>query len=315
MGIFSKKTCKCSRCGKEYEARMDFGLCPDCESTLNLKRDYVEGYLKCLGEEDASEERMDEIAAHKKAICRKYQLEPGISSRDMIEAATMFKRMSQEQIGYIVNEICKRYAFNLDPDVMTLDFLLPEIYPNTIVDFDDVFAVCYDSDKVVYDAYGRGGAERFLCVLYTNDPYLPIVPFALCDTFGGFQFKSKRGRNFIENQFSIVCKHLTYPVQTIGSLKKQLKMEKTVRGNIGYDKMMESLKDASLGMNQYNAAKMERKGKNGYTQGARIANEMGYFLSSEVDAMLSLDMRGNRKFWEPLLDQGIAYALEERMRR
>ena len=47
MGLLSKKTLICERCGKEYQVRIALGrhLCDECAAREGQKRDNVRGYV------------------------------------------------------------------------------------------------------------------------------------------------------------------------------------------------------------------------------------------------------------------------------
>ena len=47
MGLFSKKTAICSRCGKEFQTRLGLiDLCPECLAEEDAVQADVQGYLE-----------------------------------------------------------------------------------------------------------------------------------------------------------------------------------------------------------------------------------------------------------------------------
>lgn len=72
MGLFSKKTLTCERCGREYEARVSLGskVCPDCQQREKEAKKAVSGYVsygEWLGKK-YSEEELKAIAQHRDEI-------------------------------------------------------------------------------------------------------------------------------------------------------------------------------------------------------------------------------------------------------
>ena len=66
MGLFSKKTITCERCGKEYQVRITLGahICDECLSREYQKKDNVKGYVDYaikMGWSDYTEEQLDQI--------------------------------------------------------------------------------------------------------------------------------------------------------------------------------------------------------------------------------------------------------------
>lgn len=107
-------------------------------------------------------------------------------------------------------------------------------FGDTAVDAEDVFAVGYKHFPTI-----KSDAHRaLLFVLFTNDPYIWAFPLVY------------RGAPEI---FSSLCPNLTYPVQTLDSLKAQLEAElasdgisqPAVRGRLSADFMLHQIEDVS----------------------------------------------------------------------
>ena len=66
MGLFSKKTLVCQRCGKEFQSRLGFAdLCAECVLEEEKKRQAIRGYelyAKKIHRDSYPAEKLDEIA-------------------------------------------------------------------------------------------------------------------------------------------------------------------------------------------------------------------------------------------------------------
>ena len=85
MGLFSKKTLICEKCGKEFQARITIGkhLCKECDDKYWKLYSDVQGYDEYamkMSWESYTEEQLKEIQQHRNKILEKYDLSESIES-------------------------------------------------------------------------------------------------------------------------------------------------------------------------------------------------------------------------------------------
>ena len=107
MGLFSKKTITCERCGKEYQARITFGvhLCDECLAREHAKQENAKGYVDYASSmlwSAYTEEQLDQIAAHRDRILEKYRQTQGISRAELMNASENYKRLTDQQAADVL---------------------------------------------------------------------------------------------------------------------------------------------------------------------------------------------------------------------
>ena len=110
MGLFSKKTVICERCGKEYQVRLARGvhICDECSSRELQKRENVRGYIDYAREVvmlDYSEEQLDQIAAHRETILEKYRMTQGINITELKNASDNYRKLTDEQAADVLQRM------------------------------------------------------------------------------------------------------------------------------------------------------------------------------------------------------------------
>ena len=297
MGLFSKKTVKCERCGKEYQVRITRGvhICDECLHRLELKKDNVSGYVEYafeMGWLSYTEEQLDQIAVHRDAILEKYRRHNGISRKDLISASDNYKMLSDEEAADTLYRVANSSITSTMGAAYTADFFVPTDYDKTIVDSEDVFAVGYTNDI----NFQIDGQEVILCAVFTNDPYIPVFPMVYLGKLGSFEMmKSKKGRQGVNDLFESICPNLTYPVQDLKHLKKQLKSEGNVKGNIDIKCMLDIIADASSSFGIFDTSKLHC---NLYPSAAEMLDKYGYIQEEEINQILHMDKMFNRRFWD-----------------
>lgn len=297
MGFFSKKTVVCERCGKEYQVRITLGahICDECLSREFQKKDNVRGYVDyalMMGWPDYTEEQLDQIAVHRETILEKYRQVNGISRVDLMNASDNYKKLTDDQATDVLVRIANSTISSTMGAAYTGNFFVPTRFEKTIVDAEDVFAVGFTNDyKLQAD-----GQEVILCAVFTNDPYIPVFPMIYIGKLGFFELmKSKKGREGVSALFESICPNLTYPVQDLKQLKKQLKTDGNVKGNIDLKTMLDKISDASSSFGIFNTKEMH---SDLYPSSAAMLDEYGYIQEEQINQILKMDKMFNRKYWE-----------------
>ncbi|MDD6071251.1 MAG: hypothetical protein PUC12_10635 [Clostridiales bacterium] len=296
MGIFSKKTVRCEKCGKEYQVRITFGthICDECVNREFQKKQNVRGYIDYamrMGWQDYTEEQLDQIDVHRNQILEKYRQVQGISKSELQNASDNYKKLTDDQVSDILVRIANSSITSTMGAAYSGCFFVPTAYEKTIVDVEDVFAVGYTNDyKLQAD-----GQEIILCAVFTNDPYIPVFPMIYVGKLGFFDvMKSKKGRQGVNDLFESICPNLQYPVQDLKNLKKQVKADGSVKGNIELKFMLERISDATSGIGIFNTNEMH---SDLYPSSAEMMDQYGYLQEQEIDQILHMDKMLNRNFW------------------
>ncbi len=296
MGLFSKKTVTCEKCGKEYQIRVDLGehLCEDCAREKKEKKEYVKGYIDyafAMKWPDYTEAQLEEIADHRDGILEKYRMTVGISRSELREVSENYKNLSDEQAADILKRVSHTSVRSTVGSAFNGLFFMLTTYENVVVDTDSVFAVGYVSDyKVQAD-----GHDVILCAVFTNDPYVPVFPMVYVSKLGFFEItKSKKGRESVAGLFEAMCPNLTYPVQELKHLKKQIMSEGMVIGNLDQEFMLEKISDALFSSKIFNIKNMHT---NLSPSAVTMLNFYGYIPEEQIDQIMMMDKMFNRNFW------------------
>lgn len=296
MGLFSKKTITCERCGKEYQVRITLGahICDECLSREYQKKDNVKGYVDYaikMGWSDYTEEQLDQIAEHRLHILEKYRQTQGITRAELMNASDNYKKLTDDQAAEVLVRIANSTISSTMGAAYTGNFFVPTAFEKTIVDAEDVFAVGYTNDyKSQVD-----GQEVILCAVFTNDPYIPVFPMIYIGKLGFFEImKSKKGRDGVNALFESICPNLTYPVEDLKQLKKQIKADGAVKGNIDLKVMLNKISDAETSFGIFNTKEMH---SDLYPSSAEMLDVYGYIQENQINQILKMDKMFNRNYW------------------
>lgn len=106
--------------------------------------------------------------------------------------------------------------------------------------------------------------------------------------------KSKKGRQGVVELFESMCPNLTYPVQDLKMLKKQIKADGGVKGNIDQKMMLDRISDASISYGIFNTKKMHSEL---YPSSADMLDQYGYIQEDQINQILKMDKMFNRNYW------------------
>lgn len=301
MGLFSKKTIICEKCGKEFSTRSIFSsnLCDDCTQREVNELLNLEGYKNYALEmrwDNYSDEQLTEIEKHRNSILNKYSAKGVISRDEIMYAADKCATLSDEQAESVIRRIGQCTVNVTTGAAYTNNFFVPLLYERVIVDANDVFAVGLSS---VYAKELREGLfdETILCSVFTNDPYIPVFPLVFVGKGKLFSLsmKSKEGRQQLKEILEEMCPNLQYPVEDIKQLKKTIKDDGYIKGNIDPQFMKEKLREASVNSGFFDKKKLKSDMS---SRTAELLDEYGYIQDNEINNLLKLDKRKNREFWE-----------------
>lgn len=300
MGLFSKETVVCACCGKQFQTRLGSTLCKECNDKMlnqEIQRENdVKGYIryaKLLKKPAYTQEQLTEISTHRNKILERYNCLDGITKAELKAAGENYKSLSEDQAVDILKRAEKSQIVSTMGASYTLDFFVPSGYERTVVDMKDVFAVAYTTDY----RYDVKDHESILCIVFSNDPYLPAFPMMYFGKQGFLSLKSKKGREGVQALFTAQCPNLTYPVQTVKDFKKQLRQEKTVHGNIPMDTMMTFLSDATMGSGVFKDKALEVELPENTKA---LLDQYRYVQKTDIASLLKLDKIFPRGFWEKI---------------
>ena len=127
-----------------------------------------------------TKEQLKEIDEHRKSILEKYRNTKAITRNELAWASNSYKNLNQQQIFDILirfGESAMRWANGMDFNKEATFFSLTS-FPGVIIDYQDVFAIGLVSNVKV-NKY-KTGTDTVVCVLFTNDPYVPAFPLWYC---------------------------------------------------------------------------------------------------------------------------------------
>ena len=124
---------------------------------------------------------------------------------------------------------------------------------------------------------------------------MAVFPMVYLGKKGFFEItKSKKGREGVAAIFESLCPNLTYPVQDIKFLKKQIKADLSVRGNIEQKQMLNYIDLASVGTGIFNTKKMCSEL---LPESVAMLDDIGYIQPNEINSILKMDKMFNRNYW------------------
>ncbi len=297
MGLFAK-TYNCSRCGSQFTGKLTKGiaLCNTCLAKEEAKKNDLKGYIeyaKRMKFNPYNDATLDEIAKHRNGILEKYRITDGISMAELQNISGNYLSLSDEQAADIIRRMEKSSFSYMLGASFTGGFFIPSEFERVVVDAEDVFAVGYASDSGLMGF----NTDVIVCAIFTNDPYIPVLPMMYAGSTGLFSFKSKAARQDIKAIMESVCPNLKYPVQELKQLKKQIKTENVVRGNINQKYMLDFISSATSAAGIFDAKFMHGDEIIGMGT-ASLLDQYGYILDVRMEMLLNMDKRSNRKYWE-----------------
>lgn len=300
MGLFSKSERTCSHCGNTYKALVDLnnGLCNECYAESEAKKREllasVRGYNSYnyrLNIQDYNGFELEPIVARKAKLVEKFRRPVMITRSEIMDAGENYKRLTDEQAEDILIRALASSINSTLGAAYAGNFFVLAGYDNVIVDVEDVFAVGFASDHKL----NVGTDEAILCAIFTNDPYIPAFPMIYIGKTGFFELtKSKKGRKEVKEMFEAMCPNLTYPIDEIKILLKQVKKEGSVKGNIDKALMLKLLDNANYSSGVFETKSMQSELT---VPTVNMLEDMGYLQRSELQILLKWDKLFNRKYW------------------
>lgn len=310
MGLFSKKTVKCERCGREYQIRVSLGnhVCDECLQREARMKEDAKGYIDYAKEmkwSSYTENQLNDIIMHRDSILEKYRMTEGISRAELLDASNNYKRLTDDEAEEILMRMANSSVAETMGAVYSGYFFVPTAYERVVVDAEDVFAVGYTSDHKTVNI----NKEVILCAIFTNDPYVPVFPMVYVGKMGFFEImKSKEGRKSVNEMFEMMCPNLTYPVQDLKKLKKQIKEDGIVKGNIDHKFMLDMISNASIGYGIFNTNEMH---SNLYPSSAEMLDKYGFIQETEINEIMKMDKMFNRRYWQKQIKRISNYDIGE----
>ncbi len=307
FSIFKKKTCTCSRCGKQYEAGVldEADLCKQCYDEIWQKCSEVYGYYHYATDVanrphgmKENEKWFEEVAEHRKGILEKYRVTEGITKDELSEVKANYKKFSDDQAFDVIRKIQKTSYTLSAGGAFSGNMFMPARYDGVIADAEEVFAVGY----MQADKFSDGDQETLMCLVFTNDPYISAFPIYYCMKKGFFDvFKSKKGRSAIEALFELACPNLLYPVQELKKLEKQIKKEEYINTKVSKEFVLDQVDRAKIGSGVYSQKELKKDIKDKYPliNSKRLLEEYGYIDIDKISEILGCSgMFGSGDYWK-----------------
>lgn len=135
------------------------------------------------------------------------------------------------------DNVIKKYSQSADKHVrnilgtcMTDGMFISVDFDGTFVDADDVFAAVYSYD-IDFTIRKQSRDKFVLWVLFTNDPYMPVLPMVCIQTVSVGELLLRKKRNDFIPEIQSRCKNLKYPVTDLKEFEKVVRLEHTIRGS------------------------------------------------------------------------------------
>ncbi len=292
----------CARCGQEFYTRTPETRCPECESIIRDKEMSVEGYLKYLQENNLkrtglhNEQFHDELIAHRERILESHKYEP-ITEGELCDASVEYRNMSMDQAVQIVKRARRMTYMKSVTCVVGPSFFMSGLYEGSIVDGNDIFAVGLSWAKHVGTSQWNADKDFLQCLLLSNDRYMPAVEFYLA--FQGERFHRYNAEDFkyAQDLFSEECRNLTYPVQALDSLQKQIAADGQMRGDMDIEFAENQIAKA---MSHLVISAEDPIGDKTDIPDAtyEALRKSGYMTQQEVFNILFSGSEQKRRFWE-----------------
>lgn len=214
----------------------------------------------------------------------------------MQDASNKYKQLTDEQAMEILVRVSNSSVDSTIGASFTENFFLPHSYEGRIVDAEDVFAVGYTTAHKV----NAGVNDVILCAVFTNDLYVPVFPMIYVAKTSLFEFsKSKKGRENINVWFESVCPNLKYPVGDIKQLKKQIKQDGELKGDVDIKFMLDQILNATVskGIFDYNymASELSLATKT-------MLDRIGYIPTEDANSIMRMDKMFIRNYWTKQLN-------------
>ena len=257
----------------------------------------VKGIFKTLmgKEEIYTQEQLKEIDEHRKSILEKYRNTNAITRNELAWASNSYKNLNQQQIFDILirfGESAMRWANGMDFNKEATFFSLTS-FPGVIIDYQDVFAIGLVSNVKV-NKY-KTGTDTVVCVLFTNDPYVPAFPLWYCyDLKFGELISSKQARVDISNAYKGVCPNLTYPIMEVKDLLNIIKREPEVKGNINKQTMEKLLMEANNCSGIFDTEEYDNYMPD---EVANLLESYGYIRGKVAEQCIGMESKPIRDFW------------------
>lgn len=315
MGLFDK-TVKCQKCGKEFTKSRLSGdkLCPQCSwvelfrqmqaNARDHEREGITQYYKDMPKKFRQMPAdVDTIIAARNQMLQRHMRPDPMNISLLRNALTSCPEWSHDQMvnfaGNVLNATVNtqnRMSFVLGR------FVISHLYDGVAVDADSVFAIGL-TQNIFYKASIK--EQPYLCALFTNDPYFPVIGMTfLPKTTKSFlameRSKNKERVAALQEILPKMFPHLTYPVMDMKEMKKLVKQEGTVRGNMNPELMIELLGNGVSSPFWAIDSAMPENMPSGI---AMAIQNYGYISQADVFNWMGLDDAGLRAAWAPCFNE------------
>ncbi len=154
----------------------------------------------------------------------------------------------------------------------TKNMFFPIDYDGVVVDCNSVFAAAYN---ICYSkgVWKKRNEKHAFWVLFTNDPYIPVMPMVYIQSYSTFERIFGKEKNELKPVIERLCRNLKYPICTTEHLKEMIEHQYSVNGSLKKEFVSEQLYnvDKELGFFDINTISCEPGEKT-----LKILKEHGY---------------------------------------
>ena len=243
------------------------------------KQKMVQGYVQYSRAADWKHYnaiQMDEVFQHRESILEQYRNYWGITREELSWAQQNKKTLTEDRKKDIVRRTMKSILLTYNGAITNGKFFVLTDYENVVVDARDIFAVAYTPAKGVMGGKYDGLTYAF----FTNDPYVPVFWIAVPS---GTEIS-------MAQMLEISNINLTYPMDTMKALKKTIKKEGAVKGNLEKEYMLKQLSRTISGIWLPDASLLTEKTKS-------FVEQYGYICNLDMRKILKLDSSLAGSFW------------------
>lgn len=160
---------------------------------------------------------------------------------------------TQSELRNIINhrnDIIKKYEnadkFHIDRLIglaRAEGIFIPVDFDGVLVDADDIFAATYLRDYNLQNVKSKN-EEYILWVLFTNDEFVPVLPFVCYQRKTLMERITKKERNDYVEILTKNCRNLKYPICEMEEFQERVNLEHSIRGKVRKQFLLEQIYDA-----------------------------------------------------------------------
>lgn len=311
MGLFSKQS-QCIKCGKPFTKGFlsSDKLCDDCSfiefinnqqiAAVESQKVGITQYYKDMPKKfQTMPADIETILQSRNKIFQKYQKDYQMNISLLRDASIKaYEWSDEEKINFTTKILSSVINTQNKMSFMLKRFVISHLYDGVAVDADSVFAIAI-TKNIFFDA--KITEEPYLCALFTNDPYFPVIGMTFLPTTSRSFLALERTKNkervgHLQEILPKIFPNLTYPIMSMKDMKKLVKQEDSVRGNMN-PALMIALLDKGVSIPFWNIDSLMQ---DFMPSGISMAiQNYGYISINDVFTWLNLEDPAICEYWKP----------------